>query len=100
MPDYKRFDPHVRLLQALRSGFGQDADVLVVVNGHPDSRVIALPQGRGTPFHLEWCSSWETPRYTTTTYTPASRGFPRCPLPYFCQPALEHRFSPATQTTL
>ncbi|MGV4324649.1 glycogen debranching protein GlgX [Trueperella pyogenes] len=72
MPDYKWFDPHVRLLQALRSGFGQDADALVVVNGHPDSRVIALPQGRGTPFHLEWCSSWETPRYTTTTYTPGA----------------------------
>lgn len=72
MPDYKWFDPNVRLIQALRSGSGQDADVLLVVNGHPSPRVVQLPQGRGTPFRLEWCSTWETPRRTATTYAPGA----------------------------
>ncbi|WP_255313846.1 glycogen debranching protein GlgX [Trueperella pecoris] len=72
MPDYKWFDPGVRLVQALRSGFGQDADALLVINGHPDSRVVQLPQGRGTPFRLEWCSTWDRPRRTTPTYAPGA----------------------------
>ncbi len=72
IPDYKWFDPNVRLLQALRSGFGQDADALIVINGHPDSRVVTLPKGRGTPFRLEWSSPWEKPRMITEIYAPGA----------------------------
>ena len=72
MPDYKWFDPNVRLLQALRSGFGQDADALIVANGNVTWRVVQLPQGRGNPFRLEWRSTWETPRRSTPTYAPGA----------------------------
>ncbi|VEI13790.1 glycogen debranching protein GlgX [Trueperella bialowiezensis] len=69
-PDHKWFDPNVRLLQTLRSGFGQDADALIVINGNPESRVITLPEGRGNPFRLEWCSTWERPRRDAEVYAP------------------------------
>lgn len=72
IPDYKWFDPNVRLLQALRSGFGQDADSLIVINGNTDSRVVTLPIGRGTPFSLEWSSCWEQPRRSTEVYAPGA----------------------------
>lgn len=72
IPDFKWFDPNVRLLQAMRSGFGQDADALIVINGNPTSRVVTLPEGRGTPFSLEWCSHWEKPRRSTEVYAPGA----------------------------
>lgn len=72
IPDFKWFDPNVRLLQAMRSGFGQDADALIVINGNPTSRVVTLPEGRGTPFSIEWCSHWEKPRRSTEVYAPGA----------------------------
>ncbi|MFP7696920.1 glycogen debranching protein GlgX [Trueperella sp. LYQ143] len=72
MPDYLWFDPNTRLVQVLRSGGGQDADALIIFNGNIHPHTVRLPNGRGTPLRLDWCSTWEHPRSTIYTYAPGA----------------------------
>lgn len=72
MADYKWFDNQRRLLQVIRSGNGTDADALLILNGAIEDCPVTLPQGRGTPFHLVWSSSWDRPREETESYAPGA----------------------------
>ncbi|MDD7505298.1 MAG: glycogen debranching protein GlgX [Actinomycetaceae bacterium] len=72
MPDYKWFDSSVRVLQMLRSGMMEDADVLVAFNGTLSSTPLTLPQGRGKNFTLVWDSAWEKPRESFESFEPQS----------------------------
>lgn len=61
MPAWKWFDASSRVLQMMRSGFGRDADALVIINGSLDDVDVTLPQGRSLPFDLAWDSALPLP---------------------------------------
>lgn len=72
MPDEAWFDPSARLVQMLRSGRGEGADVLIVVNGTLDDQQITLPAGRGDAYALCWSSEWESPTAPADPLEPGS----------------------------
>ena len=66
-------DPHVRVLQMLRSGRPMgDRDFLLVLNGSLLAQEVTLPEGRGGDYTLVWDSGWETPTEATETAAPGS----------------------------
>ena len=54
-------DPHTRVLQMMRSGQPDDADLVVVINGTPTEQAVTLPAGRGDDYLLMWDSGWSRP---------------------------------------
>ena len=66
-------DPFTRVVQMLRSGQGDDDDLLVIINGSLDQCDVTLPEGRGTDWHLAWDSTWAVPRPHTSAFALARR---------------------------
>ena len=67
-------DPHVRVVQMLRSGQPwDDQDLLVIVNGSLDQADVRLPDAHGTDWHLAWDSSWSVPQPHTSPFSLARR---------------------------
>ncbi|MBF0697709.1 glycogen debranching protein GlgX [Actinomyces bowdenii] len=67
-------DPHVRVVQMLRSGHPWgDQDLLVIVNGSLDQAEVLLPDAHGTDWHLAWDSSWSVPQPHTSPFSMARR---------------------------
>ncbi len=72
MPEHMWFDVHERTLQMLRSGRGEDADILILMNGSLEDRRICLARGRELPWQLAWDSTWPRPRQCQDLYAPGA----------------------------
>ncbi|CAM2940121.1 glycogen debranching protein GlgX [Actinomyces slackii] len=67
-------DPHIRVVQMLRSGrLWNDDDLLVVINGSLDQAEVLLPEGHGADWHVAWDSSWAVPQPHTSPFALARR---------------------------
>lgn len=62
-----------RTIQMLRSGRGENNDVLIIPNGSLHDKEVHPPEDRGATSRLAWGSAWERPKANQPSYTSGAR---------------------------